>query len=277
MRVKKASTKEKSFKLLSLLLSLCMIVGLLPTAIFASDGTKTVLDAAIFCSDVHGNANTVTSAFSGIKSADSTFVPSTAAFVGDTQTTASSVTAAAQSVYSDVQCIYAYGNHDSEGNYGITDFTGLSYGSDTTNYYIYSISQTSMASSNPDTSDFTSTVAGLDKSKPLFILSHMPLHARRNDNNGAAAWYKAISAAAEQMDIAFFWGHNHTGESTEDKAAFYVAKDGSEELDVYKGTAEVPGFLRAFTYFVSCFKDRGECGLGRECAFVLNFIYRYSY
>ena len=66
MRVKKASTKETSFKLLSLLLSLCMIVGLLPTAIFAATDS-TVLDAAIFCSDVHGSTSDLSSTLSGVK------------------------------------------------------------------------------------------------------------------------------------------------------------------------------------------------------------------
>ena len=201
-----------------------------------------VLDAAIFCSDVHGNPSTVTSVFEGIKSADSTFDPSTASFVGDTQCAASSVTDAAQSVYSDVECYYAFGNHDNEGNYGISDVTDLLYSG---NYYIYAISENDMSDSSPDTDDFTSTVAGLDQTKPLFIISHMPLHARRNDNYGAAAWYEAISAAAEKMDIFFFWAHNHTSESDVDRAAYYVAKDGSETMSIQGGSTVTPNFTYA--------------------------------
>ena len=151
-------------------MALVMVFSLLPTAAFAAD---TLIDAAIFCSDVHGNPSTVTSVFKGIKSADSTFNPTTASFVGDTDGSTSTVTSNAQSVFSGVQCLYAYGSHDS--GY-VSDVTGLLYGEDgDTNYYIYSISQNSMQSSSPDTSGFTSTVAGLDKTKPLFIISHMPL------------------------------------------------------------------------------------------------------
>ncbi|MBQ8577037.1 MAG: VWA domain-containing protein [Clostridia bacterium] len=228
----------------ALMLCLLMLIGCLPVNVLAVEprSSETVLDAAIFCSDVHDNPSTVTSVFNGIKSADSTFAPTTAAFVGDTQTTASSVTSAAHEVYSDVQCIYAFGNHDDEGDYGIDDFTGLSYGDSTTNYYIYTISENSMSSSSPDTSNFTSTVAGLDKTKPLFIISHMPLHARRGDNNGAAAWYTAISAAAKQMDIAFFWAHNHTSESNVDTAAYYIAKNGSETISIQGGSTVTPNF-----------------------------------
>lgn len=206
---------------------------------FGLTRASTVLDAAIFCSDVHGNPSTVTSVFNGIKSADSTFDPSTASFVGDTDGSTSTVTSNAQSVFSGVECLYAYGSHDS--GY-VSDVTGLLYGDSSTNYYVYAISQSSMESSNPSTSGFTSTVAGLDKSKPLFIISHMPLHSRRGDNNGAAAWYTAISAAAEQMDIAFFWAHNHTGDNGVDQAAYYVAKDGSETITVEGGSTVTPNF-----------------------------------
>ena len=232
-------------RILSIVLCLAMIVGIIPMSVFAAD-TETVLDAAIFCSDVHGNPSTVTSIFNGIKSADSTLSPTTAAFVGDTQCASSSVTSAAQGVFNGMQCIYAYGNHDGEGNYGISDFTGLSYGDSTTNYYIYTISESSMGSSNPDTSGFTNTVASLDKSKPLFIISHLPLHDRRGDSKGAATWYTAISAAAEKMDIFFFWAHNHTGDNEVDQAAYYVAKDGSESITLENtSTTVIPNFTYA--------------------------------
>ena len=232
-------------RILALVLCFVMLVGMMPAvALNAEAAERTLLDAAVFCSDVHGNPSTVTSVFNGIKSMDSTFNPSTASFVGDTQCASSSVTAAAQQVYPNVQCIYAYGNHDSEGNYGIADFTGLSYSGE--NYYIYSISESSMGSSNPDTTGFTSTVAGLDQTKPLFILSHLPLHERRGDSNGAPAWYAAISAAAEEMDIFFFWAHNHTSEKDVDRAAYYVPNDGSESILIEYGDGE-PVYPK-FTY-----------------------------
>ena len=244
-------------RILSLVLCLAMLVGMLPMfALKAEAATGNVIDAAIFCSDVHGRSDAVSSAFSGIKNADSTFSPSTATFVGDTQMAASSVTSAAQSVYSDVACYYAYGNHDSEGDYGINDVTGLLYSGD--NYYVYAISQTSMASPDPDTTGFTSTVAGLDKTKPLFIASHLPLHNRRGDSHGAAAWYAAISAAAESMDIVFFWAHNHTGENDVDRAAFYVAKDGTETFTLENTSTEVtPNFTYMNAGFVGQGSNRG--------------------
>ena len=78
-------------RFLALVLCFAMLVGLMPMFALRADAAGTLIDAAIFCSDVHGNPSTVTSVFKGIKNADSTFKPTTAAFVGDTQTTASSV------------------------------------------------------------------------------------------------------------------------------------------------------------------------------------------
>ena len=248
-------------RILALVLCFVMLVGLVPPAealvpkqadkSYSGSALKlsgSVIDAAIFCSDVHGNPETVTSVFKGIQSMDSTFTPTTAAFVGDTQCVASSVTTAAQKVFSNVECIYAFGNHDDEkGNTSIPDFTGLSYGDEDTNYYIYTISESSMGSSNPDTTGFTTTVAGLDKTKPLFIVSHLPLHERRGDSNGAPAWYAAISAAAKEMDIFFFWAHNHTNESEVDRAAYYVPNDGTESMIIEYGDGEAvcPNFTYA--------------------------------
>ena len=210
-------------RFLSLVLCLAMIVGLLPMSVFAA--SDTVIDAAIFCSDVHGSTSSVSSVFSAIKNADSTFNPSTAAFVGDTQTSASSVTSAAQGVFSGMACYYAFGSHDDEGDYGIDDKTGVLYNG--TNYAIYAISQSDMESySNAQSAsaDFASDIAEVDASKPLFVISHMPLHARRADNDGAGFWCDAINAAAASRDIVFFWAHNHTGESSTDTSAYYLAK-----------------------------------------------------
>ena len=245
-------------RLISMVLVLVMLVGLMPAVTFAA--TDTVLDAAIFCSDVHGSSTVVPNVFSQI-AADG-IKPSVAGFVGDTndsssKQSASDVTTQAQAIFSNITCLYNYGSHDDEGGGGVTDVTGLLYGDTTTNFYVYSISQSSMSSSSADTSGFTSTVAALDKSKPLFIMSHMPLHSRRNDNKGAAKWYSAISAAAESMDIVFFWGHNHTGESSTDTAAYYVAKDGSETMSIQGGSTVTPNFTYMNAGYIGKSAGRG--------------------
>ena len=217
---------ERMKRVVSLMLCIVMVFGLLPMTVFAADNAP--IDAAVFGSDVHGGTSTVESVMKGIYNADNAFNPTTVSFVGDTQIAASQVTAKVNNVFPNAQTIFSYGNHDSEGNYGIEKYTGLSYSG---NYYIYSISESDMGS-NPDTSDFVAQVEKMDKTKPLFILSHKPLHDRRNDNAGAAAWYEVITDAAAEMDIAFFWGHNHTSESSSDLNAYYVPNDGSEKMTI---------------------------------------------
>ena len=47
-------------------------------------------------------------------------------------------------------------------------------------------------------------------------MSHVPLHAHRGDNYGAWTWMQALNAAAEEHDVVFLWGHNHTMEGRPD-------------------------------------------------------------
>ena len=60
--------------------------------------------------------------------------------------------------------------------------------------------------------NFTAWVRTLTDNYPIVVMSHVPMHANRQDNLGATAWYNALSEAAEKHDIIFLWGHNHTNE-----------------------------------------------------------------
>lgn len=70
--------------------------------------------------------------------------------------------------------------------------------------------------------------AEVDASKPLIVLSHMPMHYLRKDNLGAAIWHEAINQVATAggsepiRNVFFFHGHNHTADSTE-----YIYEPGS--------------------------------------------------
>ena len=247
MRVKKASTKETSFKLLSLLLSLCMIVGLLPTAIFAATDS-TVLDAAIFCSDVHGSTSDLSSTLSGVKTSGVDY--SSIGFVGDTCLTVADTTSTVQSALgdTDIDVMFSYAaSHDTEDGADIAD--KWDYSGEVENvsdyYLVYTIRETDMQNDNESEADFTTWYNGLtdaQKALPIFIMSHRPLHERRNDNSNAADWYNVISAAAKSSDIVFFWAHNHTGETSVDTNAYYVAKNGSETFTVEGGSPVTPNF-----------------------------------
>ena len=229
-------------RLLSMLLALVLVFGILPTAIWA---TNDVLDAAIFGSDVHGKDSDLKSVLGGVNLSVNA---SAIGLVGDTCLTVSkteSTVAGALGYAPSVVFSYAAG-HDTENSADIKnnwDESKLAFSND--NYYIYTIRESDMESSSAASSAaaaFTAWANSADTSKPVFIISHKPLHSRRNDNAGAATWYTAISAAAEKMDIVFFWAHNHTNESSVDTNAYYVEKDGTETISVQGGSTVVPNF-----------------------------------
>ena len=51
------------------------------------------------------------------------------------------------------------------------------------------------------------TLSGHD---PIIVMSHVPIHASRNDNPGGLRWFNALSRAAQKHDIVLLFGHNHT-------------------------------------------------------------------
>ena len=125
--------------------------------------------------------------------------------------------------------VYGAGN---DGVYGTADDD---------NYYIYLLSMGDMStndrynagfSGNRSSKGFTSSVsqaianfradtAKLNKDRPLLIVSHQPLLDNRNDNGYAYDWATAINAVAAEMDVAFFFGHNHKYDKASD---YYYAK-----------------------------------------------------
>lgn len=51
------------------------------------------------------------------------------------------------------------------------------------------------------------TLSGHD---PIIVMSHVPIHASRNDNTGGLRWFNTLSRAAQKHDIVLLFGHNHT-------------------------------------------------------------------
>lgn len=208
------------------------------------------LDAAIFCSDVHGSTSDLTSVMGGVATSGVDY--SSIGFVGDTCLTVANTASAVNSKlgYTPTVMFSYASSHDNENSADIS--TNWNYSGEVegvSDYYlVYTIRETDMqnaSGANTAAPAFTSWYNGLrdaDKALPIFIMSHRPLHDRRDDNAGAATWYDAISAAAESSDITFFWGHNHTSESNVDTAAYYVAKDGTETFTVYNGDTVTPNF-----------------------------------
>lgn len=98
------------------------------------------------------------------------------------------------------------------------------------------------------TARFTAWVKTLNDHAPIVMMSHLPMHANREDNAGAKTWFEAIGEAAKSHDIIFFYGHNHTldemGDTTE--ASRYLLVPG-DSLKV-QGEGNAKKYALNFTY-----------------------------
>ena len=165
-----------------------------------------------------------------------------------------------QNVLGNVPVNYVWSDHDryaveADGSTLLDKTSHLVYGAgndgvygtdDDANYYVYSLSMGDLcsydrynagfnytaSSSSRASKGFTATVdqaianfkseaAVLKKDRPLFIVSHQPLFDNRNDNAWAENWFDAINVVAKEMDVAFFYGHNHKYDTGSD---YYYAK-----------------------------------------------------
>ena len=59
---------------------------------------------------------------------------------------------------------------------------------------------------------FTAWINSLSDSRPIVVMSHVPIHCNRRDNPGGETWYQALSKASEKHDIILLFGHNHSEE-----------------------------------------------------------------
>ena len=220
-----------------------------------------VVDAAIIFSDLHTSKNdykesTVKGIFGALKKTGLPFSSVTSAgdafsvnadndgqngkYTGDP----TKITGYIQSALEDssIPVNYVWSDHDRYAT-GIENVSGLVYGAgedglygtaDDGNYYVYALSMADMSTYNRynaafySDSDVTAHIAAfedaaeeLDQTKPLFVVSHQPLLDRRGDNGHAYEWAEAINEVAEEMDVAYFFGHNHKYDEAGD---YYYAK-----------------------------------------------------
>ena len=150
----------------------------------------------------------------------------------------------------EVKTFFTYGSHDKNALTGEKSF--LCGSADCGAYAIYGISfaqmrfaaESQMLESGYDGADtslgcaeqavesFLRWETKQEGKKPLFVMSHLPLHVHRGDNRGAALWCKALSRAGTHRDVLVFFAHNHTTErKTDYDKAFYLVPKG-ERLPV---------------------------------------------
>ncbi len=138
----------------------------------------------------------------------------------------------------EAQLVVLMASHDAN----MTDSVGSLYGEcegiECGDYYVYTLPEEYMDTEEAaleGSAHFTQWVQSeeVDPAKPIIVLSHKPIHHRRNDNLGAAVWHEAINQAATAggeepvRNIIFSHGHNHTADSTE----YYYAPGSSIAIE----------------------------------------------
>lgn len=108
--------------------------------------------------------------------------------------------------------------------------------------------------------EFTAWTDSLPDRKPLFVMSHIPLHAHRADNPGALEWARAFDRAAQRRDVFVFFGHNHTAEhlSPLERQCYFVPAGGALTVQGNK-KEEQPTLSPRFTYLNAGYIVNG-CG-----------------
>lgn len=177
-----------------------------------------------------------------------------------------------------VNTYFTYGSHDkNEVNGSVNFFCGPA---SFEHYHLYGISFCQMRyaddeqllQSNYDGPDFalggaergianfTAWANSLSDTNPIFIMSHIPLHAHRTDNLGAELWTRAFNEVARKHDLFVFFGHNHTAEHlTPLERACYFVPSGNTLLIQGRNKDEQPELLIHFTYLNAGYIANG-CG-----------------
>ena len=224
----------------ALLLALVMMLSLLPTSVLAtsSEEDSTVVVA---CSDFQNKSCTATNHTPGVTAvegileeiktggytkADGFICCGDYYYTGENSTTASTngLNALSDCITknfgSNVDKVFVQGNHDGKIS-GIAS-TGAN---DADDYGVYVLNEDDYTAYNGSLSNSRTLAAGLTAyfnakieagyNKPVFVVSHVPLHAGpRVAHDGTARYaepiFDAINAAAEELNIIFLFGHNHS-------------------------------------------------------------------
>lgn len=233
-------------KLLALLLALIMILSLLPTSVLATGSSAEETTYVLAGSDFqarNGNAagaTIVNGVIDQIK-ADSYTKLDGFLFAGDYSvgaTKAADVTylkdtiLAAYPELTDDTMVLIQGNHDNASEYGgaeaglVGNVIDVSGAHDAENYGVYVINEQDYMWRNSNEATIKNTAASLkgyldakrnaEYAKPIFVVSHLPLHyCMRTNNDGDGMYANYIfdvlnEAGNAGLNIIFMFGHNHS-------------------------------------------------------------------
>ena len=258
-------------KLLALLLALIMMLSLLPTSVLATGSKPTVVIAGSDFQNSSGDtagAQMVTNILTQMQTAGYTSADGFL-FCGDynygydktadgLQGHIDALDAAVIKKYSSIaegNRVYVQGNHDQVtagtgglAQSGANDPTGDSAGK----YGVFVINEDDYMWHNSDEATIRNTAANLKTyldtkategfAKPIFVVSHLPLHysmRTRNDGDGMYANYifdVLNDAGAKGLNIIFLYGHDHSNgwDDYLGGAAVYLAK--GDKINIAQGS-----------------------------------------
>ncbi len=230
-------------KLLALLLALIMILSLLPTSVLATGSEPTVVIAGSDFQAKGGHAagaTIVNGVIDQIK-ADGYTKLDGFLFAGDYSvgaTKAADVTylkdtiLAAYPELTDDTMVLIQGNHDNASEYNgaeaglVGNVIDVSGAHDAENYGVYVINEQDYMWRNSSETTIKNTAASLkgylnakrnaEYAKPIFVVSHLPLHyCMRTNNDGDGMYANYIfdvlnEAGNAGLNIIFMFGHNHS-------------------------------------------------------------------
>jgi len=113
--------------------------------------------------------------------------------------------------------------------------------------------------------NFSSWEEKLDDRKPVFVMSHLPVHAQRHDNLGAEIWCDALNRAAKRRPVYVFFAHNHHSEERPDSGPNYHLVQPGETMPVQLSTRDASVNKQIlFTYLNAGYITKG-------CAVLITF------
>jgi uncharacterized repeat protein (TIGR02543 family) len=221
--------KKICVRIVPVMLLLIMLLCMLPSTAAAGDTTVFIG----FTSDVHDQTNELRTWLTNLKSSAETL--NHMAFGGDytywgnAATLASTCSSTVKDVYPDTPVVLAKGNHDTSGSYD----KGLVYNGSDYAIYALDLNTSSQIISLDLINALDSALASIDSSKPVFVVSHYPLHhySSRTTINAPVL----VERLNEYPNVVFLWGHNH---SQGDQAYGTVKKDG-DTIQCASGAAPV--------------------------------------
>lgn len=165
--------------------------------------------------------------------------------------------------------VFAQGNHDYEGTPELA-VSGLQPYGEGDAFLVYVINEkdfpyhqdksmeSTVAATAQRLGDCMDALADAGEMRPILILCHVPLHYSSRysggDNPYASLIFSELNEAAEELNVLFFFGHNHSGASADYEAGWggavnFVAR--GQTLDVNSpehGAADTNRQTLNFTY-----------------------------